>query len=213
MTRDQIDRSEMFQATNKFLDANAAIWSPIPVINTYKTAFMQFLTGIETAALKQDASQVFIGVSVRELKQLIAQKMDILDDTLEAYAADTENAELLSKAANSATDYFRLSHEAFEIKTKNVIDLIDSNLEAMADYGMSVAQVDEVKASFSLFQDKRGVPRSFQIESKIATSELSALFTEASKTLERLDNVMKRYKRSNPSFYQGYTAARTIIHH
>ncbi|MFY0628444.1 MAG: hypothetical protein JXR07_19260 [Reichenbachiella sp.] len=172
---------------------------------------MQAIQGIQKASLKQESAQVFIGGSLRELKHQIAQKMDILDDILEAYAADTENAELLSKSANSVSDYFRLTNEDFEIKTKNVIDLLDSNLSTMSDYGMSADQIEEVKTSFALFQDKRGVPRSFQIQSRMATDDLASLFNEVNKMLNRLDNVLKRFKRSDPSFYTGYDSARHIV--
>lgn len=211
MTRDQINRLEMAQATNTYLDTHAAVWNAIPIISSYKTTLIETIQGIQEASLKQESSQVFIGGSIRELKQQIAQKMDILDDILEAYAADTENAELLSKATNSTSDYFRLSHEEFELKTKNIIDLLDLNASAMKDYGMSTAQIKEVKTSFAVFQDKRGVPRSFQIQSRMATDDLSSLFDEVNKTLGRLDNVLKRFKRSDPTFYTGYDAARHIV--
>ena len=95
MTREQINRLEMYQATNTFLDANAAIWSPIPVINTYKTRLVETLNAMEDAADQQESAKVFIGGSLSELKRTISQKMDILDDTLEAYAEDTDNALLV----------------------------------------------------------------------------------------------------------------------
>ncbi|MEQ8582644.1 MAG: hypothetical protein RIC30_14285 [Marinoscillum sp.] len=213
MTRNQINRLEMYQATNSYLDSNAAVWSAIPIINTYKTAFVQTIQGIQETSQKQESAQVYLSTSLRQLKHQIAQKMDILDDTLEAYAADTENSELLARAANSASDYFRLSNEDFEIKTKNVIDLLDSNLAAMADYNMSEAQIEEVKTTFGLFQYMRSTPRSYRIQSRTATADLVSLFEEGDKHLSRLDNVLKRFKRSAPSFYTGYTAARTIVNH
>lgn len=172
MTRNQINRLEMYQATNSYLDSNAAVWSAIPIINTYKTAFVQTIQGIQETSQKQESAQVYLSTSLRQLKHQIAQKMDILDDTLEAYAADTENSELLARAANSASDYFRLSNEDFEIKTKNVIDLLDSNLAAMADYNMSEAQIEEVKTTFGLFQYMRSTPRSYRIQSRTATADL-----------------------------------------
>ena len=213
MTRNQIDRLEMYQATNAYLDSNVAVWSAIPIINTYKTAFVQTIQSIQETSQRQESTKVYLGTSLRQLKHQIAQKMDILDDTLEAYAADTENSELLARASNSASDYFRLSNEDFEIKTKNVIDLLDSNLASMTDYGMSEAQIEEVKTTFGLFQDMRGTPRSYRVQSRMATEDLVSLFAEADKNLSRLDNVLKRFKRSSPSFYTGYTAARTIINH
>ncbi|MCV9385524.1 hypothetical protein [Reichenbachiella ulvae] len=211
MTKDQINRLEMGQATNSYLDGHAAVWSSIPIINNYKSVLTQSILGIEKAALEQESSKVYISASVRDLKYQIAQKMDIMDDIQEAYASDTNNAELLSQSTNSASDYFRLSHEDFEIKTKNMIDLLEQNVEAMADYGLSTDQIEEVKTSFATFQDKRGVPRSYQIQSRVATESLASLFDEMNKTLERMDNVLKRFKRSNPSFYAGYQAARHIV--
>lgn len=212
MTREQINQRVMAGATNTFLDSHVAVWTPIPIVSNYKTTLVQAIEGIDTAAQLQESSQVYIGSSIRDLKWQIAQKMDILDDSLEAFAADTENVELLAKADNSATDYFRLSHEEFEIKTKNVIDLLDVHVASMTDYGMSPAQIEEVRTSFTAFQDKRDVPRSYQIQSRMATTDLEALFEEMNKALDRLDNVLKRFKRSDPSFYQGYSAARTIVH-
>ncbi|MEP2024551.1 MAG: hypothetical protein ABJH98_12660 [Reichenbachiella sp.] len=211
MTREQINRLEMAQATNAYLDTHAAVWNAVPIISNYKTTLIQAIQGIQEASLKQESSQVFISASLRELKQQIAQKMDILDDILEAYASDTDNAELLSQSTNSASDYFRLANEDFEIKTKNVIDLLDGHVADMADYGMSAEQIEEVKTSFAIFQDKRGVPRSYQIQSRVATQDLAALFDEVNKTLTRLDNVLKRFKRSDPAFYVGYDAARHVV--
>lgn len=213
MTREQINRLEMAEATNTYLDTNATVWNAIPIISNYKTVLIQIIQGIETASLKQESSQVYIGKSIRQIKQQIAQRMDILDDSLEAYAADTENAELLAKASNNYSDYYRLNNEEFEIKTKNMIDLLDVNVADMADYGMSTDQIEEVKTTFDVFQVKRGVPRSYQIQSRIATTDLSTLFVEMTKAFTRLDNVLKRFKRSNPSFYQGYTAARSLVNH
>ena len=211
MTREQINRLEMYQATNAYLDAHVDTWSAIPIVNTYKNNLVQALTGIQEAAQEQEAAQVFVGSSIRTLKLQIAQKLDILDDTLEAFAEDTGNAELQSKAANSQTQYFRLSNEDFEIKAKNIIDLLEAHVDNMADYGMTAAQIEEAKASFGLFQDRRGTPRSFRIASRVATSDLVTLFGEAKTATDRLDKVLKRFKRSNMSFYEGYSAARTIV--
>ena len=148
---------------------------------------------------------------MQELKIRIAEKMDILDDILEAYADDTENAELLARASNSKRDYIRLPHEDFETKTKNMIDLLEANVAEMGDYGFTQEQIDDAKLSFGTYQDRRGKPRSYQIASRIATTSIDDLMKEATVVLEKLDRVMKRFKRSNTTFYSGYVAARTIV--
>jgi len=68
------------------------------------------------------SEQVFIRKSLLALKKTIKAKLDITDDIPEAYAVDTDNAELAQHADNSTTDYFRLSDENFEIKVKQDYD-------------------------------------------------------------------------------------------
>ena len=151
MEQRQINRLEMYQTTLDYLDAHNAVWNAVPIIGKYKNALSEINTSIKTAASEQADAQVFIGKSLSALKRTIATKMDILDDMLEAYAVDTDNAELTDRASNSTTDYVRLPNEDFEIKVKQVIGLLETNLEAMADYGMSEEQLKDVKADYDQF--------------------------------------------------------------
>ncbi|MEQ8626201.1 hypothetical protein [Ekhidna sp.] len=211
MNQRQINKVEMMETTNNYLDANTAIWSAIPIITSYKNRLSQVIDELKTAAQDQDAAQVFIGSNLQTLKITIAEKMDILDDILEAYADDNGNTELLAQAENSKTDYIRLTNEAFETKVKNVISLLESNVAEMADYGLTQDQIDDAKLSFSTYQDKRGMPRSYKVASRQATQSIEELIDEGDKALEKLDRVMKRFKRSNSTFFNGYQAARTIV--
>ena len=211
MNQRQINKVEMMETTNNYLDANTAIWSAIPIITSYKNRLSHVIDELKTAAQDQDAAQVFIGSNLQTLKITIAEKMDILDDILEAYADDNGNTELLAQAENSKTDYIRLTNEAFETKVKNVISLLESNVAEMADYGLTQDQIDDAKLSFSTYQDKRGMPRSYKVASRQATQSIEELIDEGDKALEKLDRVMKRFKRSNSTFFNGYQAARTIV--
>ena len=211
MNQDQINRLEMYQTTLDYLDAHNAVWNAVPIIGKYKNALSTINTSIKTAAAEQADARVFIGKSLSALKKTIAAKMDILDDMLEAYAVDTDNAELTERANNAKSDYFRLPNEDFEIKVKQVIGLLETHLAAMADYGMSEEQLKDVKADYDQFLVLRGKPRSYQVASSAATQDIATLFREGTTATEKLDRVMKRYKRANASFYNGYVAARRVV--
>ena len=116
----------MYQTTLDYLDAHNAVWNAVPIIGKYKNALSAINMSIKTAAADQADAQVFIGKSLSALKKTIAAKMDILDDMLEAYAVDTDNAELTERANNAKSDYFRLPNEDFEIKVKQVIGLLET---------------------------------------------------------------------------------------
>ena len=211
MKQTQANRLEMLEATNMYLDQEANLYSAIPVIMKYKNDLVSVIANIKAAAKDQDAAQMFIGQSQKQLKRLISEKMDILDDTAEAYATDTEKIELLAVVSNSMSDYYKLPNEAFETKVKSMIELIETHVKAMADYGMTQEMINDVKLHFDLFAEQRGKPRAYKIASRIATQDLEELFKKVTTITRKLDNVMKRFKRSNVSFYNGYLAARTIV--
>ncbi len=211
MNQKQINRQEMFQDSNSYLDLNTDVWGVIPIAATYKTQLSNIIDQLKITARQQDAVQVFLGKSLRQAKQVLAQKMDICDDVLEAYAADTENPQLLVQSRNSISDYYRLPHEDFENKTKNMLDLLTAEVENLTDYGLSNTQLDDAKQSFNNFSDLRGKPRAFQVASRVASMGLLELYVEGDKVLSRLDNILKRFKRSNTAFYNGYQAVRYIV--
>jgi DNA repair exonuclease SbcCD ATPase subunit len=211
MTRDQINRLEMSQATLNHMDMYAGVWNAVPVIGRYKNQLQQIIREIKEKADDQESAKLFIAKSVRELKKEVALKMDVQDDILEAYAADTDNAELLAKVTNSYSDYFTLSNENFEIKVKNVIRLLENYVEKAADYGSSVEQIEDIKTSFNDWLEHRGKTREYQIASGTATQSLDQLFKEMTPVLKNLDNVTKRFRRSNPTFFIGYISARQVV--
>lgn len=201
----------MFQATNDYLDSQSTVWNTIPIIGTYKNQLATTIDGIKESAKDQADAQVFVGKSVKAFKRTISEKMDMLDDLLEAYALDTDNAELAAKAANTQTDYYSLSYEDFEVKVKQVIGLLETYAGEMSDYGMTTQQIDDVKIDLDQFLAVRGKPRAYQIASSTATKSLEELFDSGREATEKLDRVLKRFKRANASFYNGYIAARKIV--
>ena len=211
MNQKQVNTKEMMEATNSFLDANTAVWNAIPKIAEYKNELSDILLNIDQAARDQDAANVFIGTSIREIKRNLAIKMDILDDVLEAYADDIGDDELLSQASNTYTDYFKLTNSEIVTKVENVIGLLESNVSKMRDFGMTKSQIDDAKLTLDSYQTKLGNPRAYQIASSVATKTLEDLFKQASETLEKIDRLMKRFKRSNITFYNGYQGSRKTI--
>ena len=211
MTQREINRLEMFQAVNTYLNTHSSIWNTIVVAGRYKNQLSATIDALKTSASQQLQAQVFIGHSTKALKQSIAEKMDILDDTLEGFAEDTDNATLLAQAENSRKDYIRLPYEDFETKVRDIIRLVEANEEALADYGVTEAQIEEVKMDFDQFLEQRGKPRQYQIRSSVATGEIASLIKAGSTALEKMDRVLKRFKHANVDFYNGYTSARKII--
>lgn len=211
MNQVQNKKFAMLQATNKYLNDNHSVVEGIPIAGTYRSKLMALEIAIRETAIKQGQSKVYISKSQTELKKSISEFLGITDDSLEVYAEETKNSELLSIASNSVSDYSRLPNEDFEIKVKNMINTLEIHLPEMADYGFSVDQLNTVKVDFNEFQQKRGKPREYKISSKVATLQLKDLFSEVAGVFTKLDKVLRRFKLTNPSFYNGYKASRKVI--
>ena len=92
-----------------------------------------------------------------------------------------------------------------------MISLLEDHVDKMGDYGLVYDQINDVKLNFDEYQISLHKPRFYEAEINMVTRNMDELMLEAKEYAEKLDKVMKRFKRSNITFYNGYLAARTVI--
>lgn len=212
MTENQINRKEMQETVSSFLDENAEVWNTIPKITEFKTQLDDLNTAIDTSAQAQLDAQVYLGKSKSQLKRVIAQKSDMLNDAIEAYAGVEGDSALEQKMADSYTDLYRLRNTDFGIKIQEIVKEGNGRVTELAPYGVSADQITDLKADIDNFLVMNGKPRLYSVQMTQATEDLSTLFKQVADLLElRLDKVMKMFKRRNANFYNGYVASRSII--
>jgi len=213
MNKKQVNRKEMYDAVIAFLDANAEKWSAIPKAGEFKNEFSVVVVQIEQAQEAQQEAQVFVGKNKTQLKSTIARKADILNDAVEVFALVTGNQKLEHQMATSYSDLKRLRNNDFHPAAKEIITEVENNFETLqAEYGVTAEQVEDIKNDLDDFLAMNGQPRAYKIASVQATKELEQLFTDATQILEnKLDNVMKIFKRRDANFYNGYLAAREVV--
>nr|WP_319399940.1 hypothetical protein [uncultured Carboxylicivirga sp.] len=212
MTENQLNRKEMHDNVDAYLDQNVTVWSAVPIINTIKTQFKAINISIAEAWLKQNEAQVFVGQNKALLKRAIAEKADILNDQIEIYASLNGDSTLEAKMSDSMSDLLELRNQEFILKVDDVVLEAENNLAPLTtDYGVTQVQVDDLKGDADTFRSLNGMPRKYQIESVVRTQDLKELFTQANQLLIKMDKLMKIFKNRNTSFYNGYVAARNII--
>ncbi|MGC9355142.1 MAG: hypothetical protein ACP5D9_14950, partial [Mariniphaga sp.] len=156
---------------------------------------------------------VFLGKNKKQLKSTVAQKADILNDSIEAFALVTGNQKLAGKMATSYSDLNRMRNADFIPAVKEIISEAEANAEILqTEYGVTAEQIDGLKNDLDDFLAINGQPRAYKIASVQATKDLEQLFSEATDTLgNKLDKVMKIFQRRDAGFYNGYLAAREIV--
>ncbi|HYQ57474.1 MAG TPA: hypothetical protein VEP89_09010, partial [Draconibacterium sp.] len=195
------------------LDSKSAIWASIPKVGEFKNAFTAVITQIETVQYAQQQAQVFLGKTKTQIKSVVAEKADILNDSVEAFAMITGDEKLRVKMSASYTGLYRLRNADFIPAIKAIIEAVEANIEVLTtEYGVAREQVEGLKTDFDEFLAINGQPRAYKIASVEATKSLELLFEEADTILDnKLDKVMSLFKRRDPAFYNGYLAARVIV--
>ena len=213
MDKRQTNKKEMFDSINLFMDSNAAKWSSIPKITALKNQFAALIESIGTVAHAQDQAKTYLGKNKTQLKRTVADKADILNDSLEAMALFNNDTVVAARMKDSFTSLFRLNNVDFMARVKEIIQTADDNAEVLnTDFGVSAEQIAGLKADADLFAETNGLPRAYQIASRQATQELESLFAQANDVLTNgLDKLMSIFRRSDPAFYNGYLPAREVV--
>jgi hypothetical protein len=205
----------MVEATLSFLNGNTANWQRVAKMNEAVTKLGGINLAIDAAATRQMQAQVNAGEIKSELKYTICQKADILNDVVEVYAQMTGDEMLAQTMAGSANDLLKLKNDDMLRRVKQIIDAaVEKQEDLIADYGLSADQITELQADYDRFLELNGLPREYTIQSAVATLTLEELFTEVADLLtNQLDNLMKIFKRSDPTFYNGYLQARIVVNY
>lgn len=209
----QLNRKNMLDAVNSYLDENVSIWQSIAILATAKTRLNQTLIAVDVAQAAQAEAQVTIGKSKLALKKAIATKADVLNDLVEAHALIEGDDELARQMGDTKSDLFRASYSDFFIKVKAIIEKASELQEVLVnDYGMTAEQLTDIQNDLNRLLEINGQPRAYQIKSSVATNEIEQLLNEANDVLtNQMDKLISIFKRRDPNFYHGYQKARMIV--
>ncbi|MCW0485061.1 hypothetical protein, partial [Gaoshiqia sediminis] len=152
MNKNQIDQKEMYDTVLSFLDSQSALWSSIAKVGEFKNEFSGVVTQIDDAQYAQQQAQVYLGKNKTQLKSTVAQKADILNDSIEAFALVTGNDQLASQMATTYSDLNRMRNADFIPAVKAIVAAAEENLEVLTtEYGVTAGQVDDLKADLDGF--------------------------------------------------------------
>ncbi len=208
---EKLTELESFNSRIHYLDTHATKWNTISIIGKYKNALGHIVESIKETLDPEEYENIMNQKSLRQMKLELALKMDILDDTLEAYADTIGNEELFYKASNTKGDYFSLPYEAFERKVRSMIKLLQKHVIAMSEYGMTNEQIADAIHQFTLYEQKRGIAVTYPMQRNKDQKSLEELFEEATHTSTKLDKIMRLFKNSDLVFYRGYETATMVI--
>jgi len=209
IVEEQHQSLEKLATALSYLDTHKEIWMAVPIVNTYRNHLAEAINSVKEELSDTSEKLDFGSGTLQQLRITIAEKMDVLDDILEAYAEDIADKKLLDEAKNSKSDYLRLTNDGFERKVNEVFHLLKSHQQALADYGMTKEHMDDVEKDFTDYQDKRANPVSATKSIDQNSTQIRLLLEEGDQAFDRLSKVMVSFRSSNQAFYRGFQAIKS----
>lgn len=145
-------------------------------------------------------------------KLAMAKQVVKVAGALTAYAEDADLLELVADADISKDDVMKAKEVDADDIALFVYDLAVEHLAALADYGITQADLEALQKSIDNFTGRIGKPRLGQNDRKSLRAQQKALFAQADKAIQKtMENLIHQYEEKDKVFYDAFQSARSVI--
>jgi len=203
----------MFQAVSNVLEAQKSKFENVVVINTAATDLKTKIGLIREADKSRQETHV---------KAASAEKQNTEDDLMNqtlmvaritnVYAFDTKNQSLILQTSITKSQFYNAQANEKVSMARIVLNKAKENELALKDYGLESRTLNTLTATLEAYEQLVVKPRDVITERKGQTVSMAQLFAETKSLLnDRMDKLITLYKESDPSFYDAYFSARSVI--
>jgi hypothetical protein len=204
----------MFLQVQGTLEDHSNLLTDKPMLLEMKTDLTDLIAAIKD--LTDNVRDTTLGITEQKnrYKKLVADKSAVLSGALQALAAIQDDEDLAAKAKVTVSEVQNARDQQVPALVDEVINLSRAHLDALAQLGVSEAQIDELDSTLDVYLPLVGQARKRMNKAHTARKELSELFDEANTLLNnKLDKGMQLFKFTNPTFFEEYNRARVIVDH
>ena len=212
MTDAQSNQLDMLLVLQDFYTANQITIDTIPVLALNFPKVTASISAINSNVAGQSANIKGVAQNKTNLRanlnQLTLNNLTIA----RAWAIADNNAVLAEEFRVSESGLEKVKDDTIASYCTHRYDLVNANLAAMADYGLTPVLMTTWQDAISDYEAAVSTPREAINVRSTHTDNLKTIFDETLKLLkENIDPVMLIFKTSVPKLYQEYTKARIVI--
>lgn len=212
MTQDQQNIRTMADTVMKFLNDNSSIWSAKVAFSDGVTRATAAVGAVDTASDKQQTPTTGVTADKDIARNALEEATLAIADQLSALAAKTQDMDLSAQVEMTKSSLDQLLDSDLEQTAERVSSLATTNIAALADYGVTAADVTALDALRTDFAGIKTAPRQATSERVVATATVAAAIRKMRSIFRNeLDKMISMFKKTTPDFYNGYFAARVIV--
>ena len=179
---------------------------------TASAELTELVSLITQTAQTQESAKTPASGDRNEALRLLGDCAFELASSLHAYCAANELNDLAICTDLSRTDVTRGTATAVLNRCKDIQKWVTDNLDSLADYKVTQADLTTLKNRIKAFETVQTKPRTTKAAGKAATRRLEAQFAKLDDLItRRLDKLAVKFKESAPEFYESYKASRSIV--
>lgn len=212
MKRNEINQLAMLEAVQAFLEKYAAELNKIPSIATLIVELNGILKSIRDLRQVQSKTTEGVTATKNELATMVKEGILKICDALQAYAAQTNDRNLMADARVTATELKAMRNSDLADKARFVYETASPLANDLGNWFVTKADIDALTANTELYLKALPSRRSMQNETKVSTAAINSKLGEGKLLLkEKLDKYMKPFRTGNPSLFAEYTNARMVV--
>ena len=212
MTNQEESRLSMYLTFKDFQASYTAITNPLPNYSANSTIFLNIIPQIQMYSQLQKTSKKGVTEGKNQLREnLIVTAADYFRK-LGTYAKFTNNATLAQEVKITESKLRQAPDTAVKDYAQIAYDRAQTNVAALASYGITAATQTSFLAAISAYNATIGKPGVSRTESGQTTKQLKALFKTADTALANMDAAVEIVRLTQVNFYNGYQKARKIIY-
>ncbi len=202
----------MVNTTIDYMNQNKTLWSG----NVAITASVTDLTNsVATLGQKQGLQETPVAGAEAlkvQVRHDFEEETHLIASQLSALAAVNGDTNLAAQSELTLPQLDKMSDDVLEQTGTRIAALANANIAALADYGITAADVTALNNFVTQFHGVKTAPRTAVAGRAGETKTIPAAQQAVMSILRnRLDKLMVMFRKTNPQFYQGYLSARVIV--
>lgn len=212
MNAKQDAKLSMYRAIAALCDGSAPIVSKNVAFVAALGDFKTNIAAINTAAQQEAAVITGITIDKNRSKQTLCASTAEMAAMIYAYAATVGNNTLKMEADFPVSGLMKLRDDQLVPRCQNIHDTGETNREALADYGVTKANLADLQTAIDDYSAVIAKPRAAITNRKMQGETLDQLFEANDAILkDRMDKLAQTFRAANPDFVQTYEATRRVI--
>ena len=212
MTTRQLNKLAAFSALVVICRKAQTTWNGL---KAFSEIFTKFSTRVDTLGeLKRQQAEATEGLAEQkqQCREEVCGEAATIAGAVRVWAEETSNRVVAAKVNYSYSTLLEGRDTESADKCQIVHDVAEANLASLPKYGVIADDLEALQDTIDAYRDCLTKPRNAITGGKTVTTRVTTEFRAADRLLNKgLDDLVLKFRKSAPTFYQDYKNARAIV--